>query len=182
LPQFNPALGSLQSIKIDVNATGVFMQSFNHLSGSGSHRGLSCQPILSLTLQTGDGEKLVTLTQLGNHNRTSPGYQGGTDSSRPGLEPLKAAGRTTLSSDQELMQFTGSGLIDLFLSERSGFGHFALGGESILSGLWVAGADIKLTYIYTVVPDNSSWPAAGFAVLLLVLVRRSNTQNVSSAD
>jgi len=180
LPQFNPALGSLQSVTIDVKGTGAFVQGFDHLSGSGSHRELSSQANLRLMLQAGDGENLVTLTQFGY--RGSPGYQGGLGSTGLHLDPIKAASQTTLTSDRELMQFTGCGFIDLFLSGRSGLGHDSLGGESILSGLWVAGADIKLTYIYTAVPENSTWLAAVFALLLLVLVRRSYTQNVSSAD
>jgi hypothetical protein len=182
LPQFNSELGSLQSVTIDVKGTGAFVHGFNHWGGPGSHRELSGEPSLTLILEAGDGKKLVTLYQSGHHHRTFPGHQGGTDSTDGHVEAVNAMGRMTLGSNQELMQFTGCAFIDLFLSGRAGFGHGSLGGQSIQSGLWIAGADIRLTYQYTAVPENSTWLAAGFALLLLVLVGGSNAKTLSSAD
>ena len=180
LPRFDPSLGVLQSVIIDVKSTGSFVQGFDHLSGS--HRDLSGQSNLRLTLQTEDGETLVALSQFSDRYQSSPGHHDGTDSSGLRLEPIKAAGQATLTSNQELMEFTGCGFVDLFLSGRSGLGHSSSLGNSLLSGLLVAGADIKLTYTYAAVPENSTWIAAAFAIILLVLIKRCNTREVSSVD
>src|SRR5260221_11158777 len=48
LPQFNPSLGSLESVTIDVKGTGALLQGFNHSGGPGSNRDLSGQPLLGL--------------------------------------------------------------------------------------------------------------------------------------
>jgi hypothetical protein len=77
------------------------------------------------------------------------------------------------------MQFTGCGFIDLFLSGRSGAGHSGTGIEGIRNGVWVAGANIKVTYTFTAVPETSTWLAGVFAVLL-VLIKRSRACAVPS--
>lgn len=158
LPQFDPTLGVLQSVTLDLKGTGAFIEGFNHFPGLGSHRGLASGQELMFTLGLPGGGELITITQHAGH---LPGTSNGVR-----IEPFTVYGHATLTSEPELMAFTGSGFVDLLLSARSGHGHgFGL-GTGILGGLWIAGAKINLIYNFTAVPETGTWLAAVFALLI----------------
>ena len=175
LPQFNSSLGFLESVTIDFQGTGAFVQVLHSPAEAQSHGELSEQESLSLLLETGEGEKLISLRQSVRHPNCSLRREPGSDWTTVETEPVTVSGQKTLTAEDDLMQFTGSGLVDLFLSARSGDG-----GEEFLDGFWTAGADIKLVYNYTAVPENSTWLTSVFAGLLLV--RRARCRNISSED
>ena len=178
IPQFDPSLGSLQSVTLDLQGTGVFFQGFEHVPAG--QRQLSMQQELTLVLETSTGERLITLNQPANDsvNASGSGNSLGTL-----LQRVRVSGETTLTSRSDLMEFTGAGLVDLFLSEHSGLGTHFPAGRSILNGFWVAGANIKVAYDYSVIPEASRWWLGDCVLLVLACAtagagsrrRRANT-------
>ena len=171
ITQFNPSLGSLQSVTIDVRGAGAFVQPFNH-SGGGD-RQLSGVRDLHLVLENSNGEALVRLGQA--HPFPTSGHSSGSGldgNSGSRIQRVTIAGQETLTSQEALMQFTGCGLADLFLSARNEPGEQFLFGHNLLTGMWVMGENIKVTYYYSLVavPEPSTLIAGVFAVLTLVLV------------
>jgi hypothetical protein len=166
LRQFDPTLGLLESVNIELRGTGAFIQAFNHPAGTGPHRGLSGQENLTLSLGIAGEDDILSLTQHANHRRL-PGHSNGTR-----IEPITAIGHAVLTSEAQLMEFTGSGLVDLFFSAHDGLGHSSSPGPSLLAGLWAAGADIVVTYNYTAVPECATWLSTVTAILVLVGARK----------
>ena len=164
IPQFNPSLGSLQSVTIALRETGVFFYGFDHAGGA--DRQLSGFQDLTMVLETSSGQTLVSLSQRENHPFPPSGHDADPGSH---VERVSAAGQKTLGSQQDLMQFTGSGLVDLFLSAQSGRGDHLAWEHSFLTGFWIVDANIKVTYDYCAVPEASTWFAGAFAMLALVL-------------
>jgi hypothetical protein len=170
IPQFNPSLGSLQSVTINLRGTGAFVQLFDH-QGEG-HRQLSMFEDLTLVLETSNDQILISLHQAERHFFPPSGHPHGyaleAHSSGADIDRVTAAGQKTLTDQGDLMQFTGSSFVDLFLSAESGFGGHSEEGHGIHRGLWIVGADIKVTYDYSAVPEPSTWFAGAFAMLALV--------------
>jgi hypothetical protein len=162
IPQFAPSLGSLRSVTLDLEGTGVFFQGFDHVFRG--QRQLSMQQPLTLVLETSTDERLITLSQPANHS-----FNGGAAGNSAGRQNdrVRMAGETTLTSGSDLMQFTGAGLVDLFLSAHSGLGTHFTAGQGILNGFWVAGASIRVTYDFTVIPEASRWWLGDCALLVL---------------
>jgi hypothetical protein len=163
IPQFDPSLGSLHSITLDLQGTGVFLEGFDHPSEG--HHPLSMQQHFTLVLETSTDQGLITLSQTANHS-----MHGGAvgDSEGTQLDRVRVAGETILTSQSALKEFTGSGLVDLFLSARSGPGTHFGNGHSILNGFWMAGANIKVSYEYAPIPEASWWWLGDGAVIILV--------------
>jgi hypothetical protein len=67
------------------------------------------------------------------------------------------------------MQFTGSGFVDLFLSAEVTEASRFRAKCFFQDGSWTAGADIKVIYNFSPIPEKSTWLAGGFAILALVL-------------
>jgi hypothetical protein len=157
LPQFDPSLGVLQSVGIELNARGAFIQGFGNFSGS--NRELSSHQDLLVTLALPSHDQLTALMQ------TSARGSGTSNGIR--VEPVTASAYSLITSSTGLMAFTGSGLVDLFLSTE-GSGRTSAGQMNILACLWAARADLTLTYNYTAVPETGTWAAAVFAVLVTI--------------
>ena len=184
IPQFDSALGTLQAVTIDLHGAGAFVQGFGHPGGG--NRQLSTSHNLDLLLEQ-DSETLVSLSQSGN----LPGTGGATGNSFGAhLQRVTLAGQKTLTSAQDLMQFTGCGLVDLFLSAQSGTGNHLPGGRDLHNGFWVLGGEVKVTYDYVAalpavaVPEQPTGIAAGFAGLVTVcavwLNRRRNKKGLAN--
>lgn len=172
LPQFNPALGFLNSVTFDLHATGAFIQSFNLLGGAGAHRELSGEHDLTLTLTMPGYGDLLMLSQHAGHSPVG--------SSGLRVEPIRLSGNTVFSAPSGLAEFTGSGMVDLFFSARAT--HSGSGRVGLAAGLWAAGESLKVTYNYTAVPEQATWLAAVLASGVLAwtgrkhLVNRPHTQ------
>jgi hypothetical protein len=185
IEQFDPSLGSLQSVTIDLQGTGSFLQRFAHF---GSGRGeLIVKQNLSLVLETLDGNSLISINQAEDHfypfsgSGGSSGFAGHFEA--PHIYGVTASGATALTSESELTQFTGLGFADLLLDARGGLRDHFLRGGGILEGLVLAGANIRVTYNYTPlssisgstvpIPEAGTWLAGGFAMLVLALLKVS---------
>jgi hypothetical protein len=123
--------------------------------------------MLSLTLGLPGDEELLSVMQRAGERW--PTRTGGVR-----IQPVTFSGHATLTSEADLMQFTGSGMVDLLISARTGSGRLLSGGMNLASGLWAAGANISVVYNYTAVPESSAtWVAAGMALaLVLASVRK----------
>jgi hypothetical protein len=180
IPQFDSALGTLQSVTIDLQGTGNFLQRFAHF-GAG-HGQLLVQQNLSLVLESLNNHTLISLNQTETHLYSFSGLDGGSGFAghfeTPRAYGVTAAGTRTFYSESELMQFTGSGFVDLVLSARGGLRDHFIRGGGLLEGLLTAGANINVQYNYTPVsqvvvpvPEVAPWFASAFAFLCLVLKR-----------
>src|SRR5262245_47959191 len=65
IKQFDPSLGTLKSVWIDVQATGTFTQLFENVGQSAGN--LVIQQRLQMVLEAADDKKLIALTQVENH-------------------------------------------------------------------------------------------------------------------
>jgi hypothetical protein len=174
IPQFDALLGSLQSVTIDLRGTGAFVQTFDEFRGL--RRSSSRSQDLNLVLETANDETLISLTQPENGSFHSGGRKSipvVNASAGAHIEPVTVAGEKTLTSHSDLMQFTGSGFVDLFLSAQAGMIDRLRDERSFREGLWIVGADIRVIYNFSPIPEFSTWLAGGFAVLILALVTAS---------
>jgi hypothetical protein len=176
IAQFDSSLGALQSITIDLRGTGGFVQGFGHF-GEGQ-RQLASNQMLNLTLETADDRQLLALSQNQQRRVSPPGIKENVAFEYNRVHtlsyPVTMAGSTTLTAERDLMQFTGSGFVDLFLSAKSGLGNHVAMWRSLNDGFWTAGANIGITYNYlpVAVPECSTWLAGGFAFLSVALIGR----------
>jgi hypothetical protein len=182
IPQFDSALGTLQSVTIDLQGTGNFLQRFAHF-GAG-HGQLVVQQNLSLVLETLNNHSLISLNQTETHLYSFSGLDSGSGFAghfeTPRAYGVTAAGTRTLDSESDLMQFTGSGFVDLVLSARGGLRDHFIRGGGLLEGLLTAGANINVKYSYTPVsqvvvpvPEVAPWLAGAVALLGLALTKGS---------
>ena len=173
--QFDPSLGTLESVSIEMQGTGFFSQFFEYLGESSAHLNIHQQ--LHLVLDTQQGNPILVLNQVQNNNYRLPEFDGvldfgGSSGATPNY-PVVAARSKTLDSPSALLQFTGSGFADLFLSARGQFGSNVPGGAAIIEGFLTAGANITIAYTYIPVPEASTWLVGGIALLGLALGSRS---------
>lgn len=166
IPQFEASLGSLQSISLDLQTTGTFE--------NGPHRHGAMPHDLTIVLETADHETLISLKQsvkgFGPQGRRSD-FSEADDFAGTHFQPITAEGKTTLTSPEDLKEFTGSAFVDLFLSAQDTWlkdRHPDC--RDFFNGSWVVGADLKVIYNFVPVPESSTWLAAGFAVFVLLLV------------
>lgn len=179
VPQFDPSLGTLNSISVTAYGTGNFTQLFENLGPSAGHLmiGQSLYMILDMPDQT---TPILSLEQTENHSYSFSSFDGtlnyGGTSGRTAIYPVTASGQGTITSPSGLAQFTGTGFADLYLNAE---GEIDLpsglaGGNLILGGLLSAGAQFTVQYDYSTVPEASTWLGAAAALLALVLgLRRS---------
>lgn len=176
IQQFDPSLGRLESVSIEVQATGTFTQLFEHLGHSDGN--LVILQRLRLTLDTAADRRLIGLTEVENHRYSFSGFDGSLDfggtSGGTHTYDVTASGERHLSSPADLMQFTGSGFVDLFLNATGDLrGHLPRGDCTFVGELLTAGANIIVRYDYVAVPEASTWMAGGVAVLGLAITTRS---------
>lgn len=173
VPQFNPSLGSLQSITLEVQGAGVFMHGFDHPSGT--DRRLSGRGDFALVLNTSDDPRLITLGQGLPSSFQTPdslpsGFRFQQNTPHGGFQRTILAGQETLTSATDLARFTGCGFVDLFLSVRNRIGPDPAGARNSLSGFWNIGAGVKVTYDYTPVPETPPWRVGVIVLPLLALL------------
>ena len=167
--QFDPNLGTLQSITIQISGTGDFTQYYQNIS-TGAGDTIAVSQTLDMTLALG-GETVLSLDQVNQHsyvvsawNGSPPFYSG----SAGGTESyaVTASGQTQLTSATDLAAFSGSGLTDLLLSALADGSVTDVNGGNFFGGSSVAaGANLTVEYNYSSVPEASTWlPAAGIVV------------------
>lgn len=172
IPQFNSSLGVLQSVSLDLEATVGRLQSSENQYPV-KRQSLFFQT-LTIVLDTLNGERLITLNEaparlgpgLGAHQNLGAG-----SSSQSIGHREFTTGEMTLLSEEDLMQFTGSGSINLLLSARNEMNRHA-GKENFFNSQWLTGANITVSYNYltpqemVAVPEPATWLASCFAFVL----------------
>jgi hypothetical protein len=174
--QFDPSLGALQSVTIEVTGTGNFTQYYQNIS-TGSGDTIAISQTLNLALQLGS-EAILDLSQVNQHNYVvsawngSPPFYAGTAGGTQSYA-VTAAGHATLTSPTDLAEFSGSGLTDLLLSALANASATDSNGGNFFGGSAVtAGANVTVAYNYSAVPESATWlPAAGIAMAVAIARR-----------
>jgi len=180
LPQFDPSLGTLQSVTVEL---------FAHLAGSAkaeSHNNtaanitLSLQAQLKLANPNDPGSILVTTTSMLQRNFTAGSYDGAQDyagSSGVSFTNLitSASQSTSFLDASTLALFTGQGLVHAPLSATAGSGYSGPGNVRS-SLLTQAGGYATVRYEYQPLavpePDTLALTLVGLAMLGLLTGRR----------
>lgn len=174
IPQFNPALGTLQSVKIVLNG---------HVEGSAAYESLDNDPALvnldlvaEIILTRPDASVLVSVLPLANVSENAGAFDGAIDfdgDSGSTFDGLSAdeMDMTTLNSPADLLLFTGLGNVLLPISAN---GQSAATGPGNITQLFStsAGADVQVTYTYAAVPEPASCVLACAALAGLAVIGR----------
>lgn len=145
--QFDPSLGTLQSVEVILHGTGQMIQEFENRAPNSSSITFGQTLNSALTLP---GGQQMNIQQSENHTYSADAYDhvldfGGTSGGTHTYD-------VTASSQQlytgDLAAFTGSGLAFLFLSANATFQVLDFTGNLIVSGTTTAGADVSVIYTY----------------------------------
>jgi hypothetical protein len=184
VPQFDPSLGTLNSISIVAKGTGNFTQFFENAGPSAGQLsiGQSVHMVLDMPDKT---TPILSINQSESHTYSFTPFDGNVDfggtSGEKSTSAISASGNGVITSASGLLQFTGNGFTDLYLNAD---GEINLpsgltGGNLIVGGLLTAGAQFTIQYDYSAVPEASTWLGAAAALLGLVLGwRRSARKRV----
>ena len=155
--QFDPSLGTLDSVNITLTGNEIASVAAENLSVTAATLGFSETP--TLTLVTPDPNTYVRATPNITDGMSLAGYDGSEDfagTSGRTNQGLTATAQTTaeLTSTQNLAAFTGDGSIVLPLYA---FGASSLAGPADLLTqlLDQAGATVSISYTYTPAETNS---------------------------
>ena len=173
IQQFDPNLGTLQSVTIQINGTGDFTQYYQNIS-TGSGDTIAVSQTLEMTLALG-GETVLSINQVNQHsyavsawNGSPPFYSGaagGTES-----YAVTANGQVQLTSAADLAAFSGSGLTDLLLSALAVGGVTDVNGGNFFGGSSVtAGANLTVEYNYSSVPEAATW-VSGVGIMVATII------------
>lgn len=171
--QFDPNLGTLQSVTIQISGTGDFTQYYQNIS-TGSGDTIAVSQTLDMTLALGS-ETVLSLDQVNQHSYAvsawngSPPFYSGTAGGTKSYA-VSAGGQTQLTSATDLSAFSGSGLTDLLLSALAyGSVTDANGGNFFGGSSVAAGANLTVEYNYSSVPEAATWvSAAGIVVAVII--------------
>jgi len=171
--QFDPNLGTLQSVTIQISGTGDFTQYYQNIS-TGSGDTIAVSQTLDMTLALGSAN-ILSLNQVNQHSYAvsawngSPPFYSGTAGGTASYA-VTAGSQTQLTSSADLAAFRGSGLTDLLLSALAyGSVTDANGGNFFGGSSVAAGANLTVEYNYSSVPEASTWlPAAGIFIAVIV--------------
>jgi len=183
IQQFDPGLGQLESVGIQLEVTGALTDYFEQF---GSSRGrVAINDRLHITLDTERGRPLIILNQSEKNRyrstRSGGGFDFGGSSGESASYPFDLVGSTTLNSRRDLLQFTGCGLVDLFLSVQETSRQRGFRDCASIENLLTSGASLTVTYCYAPVPEASTWLAAFASLVALFLNRRSQVRFLSRA-
>ena len=177
--QFDPALGTLQSVTITATGTGQLDQFYKNRSPQSPGRVTISQTLDMIVNMPVPSSPLLDLKQTETHTYSRlPVYDESLQSfagSSSGLQPyfFTPEVETVLSSD--FSQFIGSGLATFLVTATSSGNASHLNGFFSAGFSTKAGLDLSVTYDYIplqtmiAVPEPStwSWLAGGFAVASL---------------
>jgi len=172
IPQFNPSLGTLESVTVDLVGTGEFVQKFENLSSSGSQ--ILLTQSLQIFLGFGGQPSIPTLstgTQLVQPGFNPAAFDGVLNFAAPSggdtIVPVNVAATETFAknSDQYILNwFTGQNSVSLVLSANTS-STAAEDAAAAVDDPIDAGADITVTYNYSAVPEPRTWAAASLILL-----------------
>ena len=181
IQQFDPSLGTLQSVTMNVGGTGNFNQYYQNIS-TGSGDTIAVSQTWDLTLGLG-GNTILSLNQVNQHSYAvsawngSPPFYSGTAGGTASYA-VTAADQTLLTSPADLTAFSGIGLTDLLVSALAHGDVTDVNGGNFFGGSSVtAGANVTVEYNYSAVPEASTWlPAIGIIIVAAVGGRAKRAQ------
>jgi hypothetical protein len=168
IQQFNPALGTLQSVTITAAGTGQFTQYYQNLSTSSSGT-VSISQSLDLTLSLASLGTLIPDLNVssGTQTYTLTPYVG------PPLFTGTSGGSQTYNDGNSTTINLGSSSLSPFVGLGSalfGVAANATGNSSNNTGNFIvgwstlAGLDLTVSYNYLAVPEPATWMAGIFAM------------------
>lgn len=173
--KFDTSLGKLSSVEIILQATGEMTQKYENTSKNPAslkfHQGLE----LLLTLPDGR-PPLVDARQKEKNIYQTGAFDGVVDfggtSGGVSTYDLTSEDQKTLTAKNRLAEFTGSGLVDLFLSTGTSFNGTHFSGNAVREAEALAGADITIIYNYVAAPEPEEFGAVAGMLGVVVLSAR----------
>ncbi len=155
VPMFNPALGTLNSIKFTVDATFAITAQAENLAKTSKMA--SWEGTLSQTLFRGDGSTLVDITPFQwSFSKTLAAYDKVTDfagtSGVTHADGGTSSGSFVSTLAADLAAFTGTGTIDMTASAREDTSFTGSSGNMLQLVTSEAGLTVGVTYSYTPPP------------------------------
>lgn len=178
-PKFNPALGALTGVNVDLTTYVRYQYRMENLKNS--PRTLFAKAIAVVTVMPPDSTILIEGAAAVEHSHEYEAYDGLTDFAGPSgyfLDPAVSASAASAVSlvpgDPQFAQFIGSGNIAIDVTGGNSYlttGDVApvVAKQTILGQL---GADLQISYNYTpfagylwfIYPVNSGWVPANFSI------------------
>jgi hypothetical protein len=141
IQQFDPGLGTLESVDVILQGTGQMIQQYENRSPNNSS--ISFGQTLDFALKL-PGDSSLNIQQSEDHTYSANAFDhvldfGGTSGGTHTYD-VTASGQQFYTGD--LAAFTGSGLAYLFLSANATFQIWDFTGNLIVSGTTTSGADV----------------------------------------
>ncbi len=172
IQQFDPSLGTLQSVLVKVSDTGSFTQYYQNISTTAGDT-LSISQNLDMLLQL-NSETILNFDEIRHNNYAVSAWDGTTpiySGTAGGIKTYAdtASYFTQLTSASDLAEFSGAGFVNLLLAATgSGTISDANGGNFFGGSSIMAGADLTIVYNYCAIPEASTWLAgSGLALAFL---------------
>jgi len=161
--QFNPSLGTLTSVEIDVTSNIVAsVLVFNDTSSTQSFTNATASIPITLT-----GPASLSLSATGTTTGQTGTVGPGLKETLPGV-PTTASTSTTLTSPGDLAPYIGTGVSTLVFNYAAGDGTYSGTAASgvFFSGSATADASVEVIYNYTTtIPEPSSVILAGIGIV-----------------
>jgi len=171
--KFDPSQGKLASIEILLQGNGQLTQEFENRANS--HNSARVRQTLLLNLTMPDANKsFLSASQTEKHKYAAGPYDGVVDfdgtSGETDIYDVTASNEKLLRSRKDLAMFTGSDLVEMFLSSDSFF-HISSGKNAMFGVEAMTGADITIIYNYTSVPEPVWYGLLAGALALIGALR-----------
>lgn len=177
--QFNPNLGTLESVSITATGTGQFSQYYQNLSTSSAGSVTISQNFDMVLSMPSTGTMITELNVTpGAQTYSAQAYTGTPffTGKSGGSQSYQASASSTVPLGSSLFAaFTGSGMADFLVtangsgSSSENTGNFAVGWTTL------AGLDLSVVYTYAAIPEPATGLAGGLAVLgLLIYIGRNS--------
>jgi hypothetical protein len=178
--QFNPDMGTLESVTITATGSGQFSQYYQNLSTSSAGSVTISQNFDMMLSLPATSTVIADLNVTpGNQTHSLQAYAGtpyftGTSGGSQ-TYTVSNAKTVILDSSPSLAAFTGSGMADFLVTANGSGGSNNNTGNFLVGWSTLAGLELSVIYTYNAIPEPSTWMAGIFAVAGgLVFISRSH--------
>jgi hypothetical protein len=177
--QFNPNLGTLESVSITATGTGQFGQYYQNLSTSSGGSVTISQNFDMVLSMPSTGTMITELNVTPGAQTYSAQAYAGTPfftGNSGGSQIYQVSNASTVTLGSSLFAaFTGSGMADFLVTANGGGGSSENTGNFLVGWSTLAGLDLSVAYTYAAIPEPATGLAGGLAVAgLLVYIGRNS--------